>query len=144
MTTFTASRQIPASPRAVFAAISDPERLARWWGPAGFTNTFTRCEFRPGGRWVLTMHGPDGTNYPNEYAVVEVEASAKVVVDHVQPPQFRLSIGLEPSGTGTMVSWVQAFADDALAGELEPIVVPANAQNLERLAAEVASFSGPI
>ena len=46
-------------------AFSDPVRLARWWGPAGFTNTFTICEFKPGGQWSFTMHGPDGTNYPN-------------------------------------------------------------------------------
>jgi len=47
MTTFRTSRDIPASPEQVFAAIADPERLARWWGPAGFSNTFGVCEFKP-------------------------------------------------------------------------------------------------
>lgn len=50
MTTFNTSREIPATAEQVFAAISDPERLARWWGPAGFTNTFKVCEFKKGGR----------------------------------------------------------------------------------------------
>ena len=36
MTAFTTSRDIAATPTQVFAAISDPARLARWWGPAGF------------------------------------------------------------------------------------------------------------
>ncbi|WP_155898004.1 SRPBCC family protein [Allocoleopsis franciscana] len=40
MTTFKTSREIPATMEQVFAAISDSERLARWWEPAGFTNTF--------------------------------------------------------------------------------------------------------
>jgi uncharacterized protein YndB with AHSA1/START domain len=50
MTTFTTTREIPASPAAVFAAFQDPARLARWWGPNGFTTTFETFEFRPGGR----------------------------------------------------------------------------------------------
>jgi uncharacterized protein YndB with AHSA1/START domain len=48
MTTFTTSRQIPDTPAQVYAAISDPARLARWWGPAG-------------------------KNYPNEYVFAEVD-----------------------------------------------------------------------
>ncbi len=65
MSSLTTSREIPASVEHVFAAFSDPARLARWWGPAGFTNTFDVCEFKPGGQWSFTMHGPDGANYPN-------------------------------------------------------------------------------
>lgn len=66
MRAFKAAREIPASVEQVFAAFSDPGRLARWWGPAGFTNTFTNCEFKAGGRWSFIMHGPDGKNYKNE------------------------------------------------------------------------------
>ena len=44
MTTFSTSREIPAPLAQVFAAISTPGRLARWWGPAGFRNTFKVCE----------------------------------------------------------------------------------------------------
>jgi uncharacterized protein YndB with AHSA1/START domain len=51
VTTFRSSREIPASPDEIFAAFTDPQRLARWWGPAGFTNTFHVCEFQRGGRW---------------------------------------------------------------------------------------------
>ncbi len=109
MTTFNTSREIPAPAEQVFAAISDPERLARWWGPAGFTNTFDVCEFRAGGRWSFVMHGPDGVNYPNENLFEEIEADAKVVVRHVSEPHFTLTIGLTPSGDGTLVTWSQAF-----------------------------------
>ena len=54
-------RQLPYPPDAVYAAFAAPERLARWWGPDGFANTFERFDFAPGGAWVFTMHGPDGT-----------------------------------------------------------------------------------
>ena len=53
MAPFNTSRDIPAPAAQVFAAMANPERLARWWGPAGFTNTFHVCEFTPGGRWSM-------------------------------------------------------------------------------------------
>jgi uncharacterized protein YndB with AHSA1/START domain len=65
MDTFQNSRHFPHPPQAVFAAIRDPDRLARWWGPNGFRNQFKVFEFRTGGRWVFDMIGPDGTRYAN-------------------------------------------------------------------------------
>jgi uncharacterized protein YndB with AHSA1/START domain len=137
MTAFKTIREIPATMEQVFGAISNPERLARWWGPAGFTNTFKVCEFRNGGRWSFTMHGPNGANYPNESVFAEIEPQRKVVVQHVSEPKFRLAIVLTASARGTVVSWSQEFDDSKVARRLEQIVVPANEQNLDRLSAEV-------
>ena len=53
-------RLLPVSPRRVFAAFEQPDRLAQWWGPSGFKNTFEQFEFTNGGRWVFVMHGPTG------------------------------------------------------------------------------------
>lgn len=137
MTTFRTSREIPASPEQVFAAFSDPERLARWWGPAGFTNTFNLCEFVPGGRWSFVMHGPERGNYRNESVFEEVEPPTKVVVRHESEPKYRLTITLAQSAGGTTVSWAQAFEKADVAKRIEHIVVPSNEQNLDRLTAEV-------
>jgi len=137
MTTFDTSREIPATVEQVFAAISNPERLARWWGPAGFTNTFKVCEFKNGGRWSFVMHGPDGSNYPNESVFAEIEPPGKVVIQHVSEPKFRLTIILAPAAAGTVVSWSQAFENPEVARRVEHIVVPANEQNLDRLSAEI-------
>lgn len=38
----------------VYAAWSDPDHLKNWWGPKGFTNTFTEFDLRPGGKWSLS------------------------------------------------------------------------------------------
>ena len=135
--TFNTSRDIPASVDQVFAAFSDPQRLARWWGPAGFTNTFSVCEFTTGGRWSFVMHGPDGHNYPNESLFAEVEAPSKVVIEHLSAPKYVLTIRLTPSALGTLVSWSQSFESERVGSRLESIVVPANEQNLDRLSAEV-------
>ena len=137
MTTFSTSREIPATVDQVFAAFSDPERLARWWGPAGFTNTFNVCEFKNGGRWSYVMHGPNGGNYPNKSVFSEIESPTKIVIEHVSKPKYRLSIVLASSAAGPAVSWSQAFEDSEVASRIEHIVVPANEQNLDRLSAEV-------
>ena len=137
MATFSTSREIPVTAEHVFAAFSHPDRLSRWWGPAGFTNTFNLCEFKEGGRWSYIMHGPDGRTYPNESVFAEIEPPRKIVIHHVSEPTYRLTIGLASSPGGTVVSWSQAFENATVGGRLERFVVPANEQNLDRLAAEV-------
>lgn len=138
MTPFTTSREIPAGVEQVFAAFCHPERLARWWGPAGFTNTFNVCEFKSGGRWSFVMHGPDGRNYPNESVFEEIEPPGRIVIQHVSEPKYRLTVILAPSASGTLVSWSQAFESAKAASRLEHIIVPSNEQNLDRLTAEVS------
>ncbi|WP_269531628.1 SRPBCC domain-containing protein [Chitinimonas sp. BJYL2] len=138
---FDTRRDIPASPATVFAAFTDPARLARWWGPAGFSNTFSHCEFEPGGAWVYVMHGPDNKHYPNESRFAEIVLNERLVIQHVSQPRYRLTISLAPidGGTGTQVRWVQVFDDPRVASGVAHIVAPANEQNLDRLTAEVLS-----
>ncbi len=137
MTTFNTSREIAASPRDVFAAFSDAERLARWWGPAGFTNTFHTFEFETGGRWIYTMHSPNGGNPENE-SVFETVELTKIVIRHISLPVYRLTIDLQPAaGGGTIVSWSQEFEDASVAKRIEKVVVPANEQNLDKLMVEL-------
>ena len=62
---FANSRVFDAPPERVFRAWTDPNHLAQWWGPKGFTNTFEEFDLRPGGPWRFVMHGPDGTDYKN-------------------------------------------------------------------------------
>jgi uncharacterized protein YndB with AHSA1/START domain len=123
----------------VFAAFSSPERLARWWGPDGFSNTFKNFEFRNGGVWDFTMHGPDGSNYPNAAIFASIEPNREVVVRHVSQPHFTLAIRLEPTPTGTTVTWEQTFESPEIAASIKHIVEPANEQNLSRWQAEVAA-----
>ena len=142
MSAFTASREIPATPEVIFAAFSDPARLARWWGPAGFTNTFDVCDFNPGGTWSFTMHGPDGKNYPNESVFSEIHPPERIVIQHICVPFFTLTITLAPTAAGTLLTWRQDFEDPEFAQRLEHFLRPATEQNLDRLTAEVFRQSG--
>jgi uncharacterized protein YndB with AHSA1/START domain len=137
MSSLKTSRQIPASPAAIFAAIQDPGRLARWWGPSGFSNRFETFEFKRGGKWVFTMIGPDGKTYLNDAVFASIEPDRQVVIDHVSQPHFVLTITLEAVPGGTLVKWDQTFADAAVAEAVRHICEPANEQNLDRLSAEL-------
>jgi uncharacterized protein YndB with AHSA1/START domain len=137
MTTLSTTRQLAAAPTTVFSAIQDAERLAKWWGPNGFSNRFEVFEFKAGGKWIFDMIGPDGKTYPNESVFSSIDPDRQVVIQHVCPPHFQLTITLEPSLTGTLLRWDQAFADASVAHAIRHIVEPANEQNLDRLSAEL-------
>ncbi len=136
---FTHSRLIPAPRAQVFAAFADPAQLARWWGPDGFRTTIHQFEFKPSGLWRLTMHAPDGQNYPDQTCRFnEVLTPERIVLEHVSPPHFVLSISLEEQGAQTRVLWQQQFDDEATYHQVAAIVGPANEQNLSRWAAVLA------
>ncbi len=131
----SAERLIAAKPRAIFAAFENPDSLAKWWGPNGFTNTFEQFEFKPGGRWVFVMHGPNGANYPNESVFREIQPDSKIVIEHVVQPLFTLTVKLAARGEQTHLTWDQEFESPEVAEKLRPICDPGNEQNLERLQA---------
>ncbi|MBK7174274.1 MAG: SRPBCC domain-containing protein [Bacteroidales bacterium] len=137
MKTFSTSREIPSLPGNIFAAISHPERLAKWWGPAGFTNTFSQFQFITGGKWSFIMHGPDGVNYVNDSEFAEIIPNEKVVIRHISEPRFTLTISLTNSAKGTLVLWNQEFDNAEVAEQVAHIVIPSNEQNLDRLTEEV-------
>lgn len=134
------ARYLPAPPARVLQAFAEPQRLARWWGPAGFTSRFEHCDFRAGGAWRFTLTGPDGRDHPNECVFREVGPS-RVVIEHLGAVHhFLLTVTLEADGPGTRVGWRQVFDDAAHRAQVAPFVLPANEQNLDRLAAEVAAI----
>jgi len=131
--TMRTSRLLPYSPAAIYRAFVLPALLAQWWGPEGFTNTFEVFEFKPGGQWRFVMHGPDGKHYANENVFAALEPDRMVVIEHRCVPFFTLTIKLSDVANGTQLSWEQVFADAETARTLQPIVVHANEQNLDRL-----------
>lgn len=90
------TRIYDAPVKLVWEAWTDPEQTAKWWGPRGFTLTNHSKDLRVGGHWAYTMHGPDGTNYPNRTTYHEVEEFKRLVYDHGasedRPPLFRVTV----------------------------------------------------
>jgi len=132
------TRWFDRPPDTVFAAIATPERLARWWGPAGFSNRFEHCDIREGGEWRSVLIGPNGNEYPNHSRFVEVAAPSRIVIEHFSGHHFVLSIALAPEGGGTRLIWTQRFDTAEHRDQIAEFVTQANEQNLDRLQAELA------
>jgi len=93
----------------VWEAWTNPEHIANWWGPDGFTNTIYQMDLRPGGEWNLTMHGPDGTDYKNKSIFKEVIPRKKLVYEHITGPKFLATIQFEERGDQTFLTWHMVF-----------------------------------
>lgn len=76
------TRKIEAPRGLVFEAFTEVRHLSKWFGPTGFTTTTHAFEFRPGGVWDYTMHGPDGTDFPNHIEYVEISPPERIVMRH--------------------------------------------------------------
>ncbi|MGZ4031346.1 MAG: SRPBCC family protein [Tumebacillaceae bacterium] len=127
------SRVFDASVERVFEAWTNPELLAKWWGPQGFTNTFHEFELRPGGTWRFDMHGPDGVTYPNHNTFVEIVPLEQIVLDHVYAPEFRVTATFEDLGGRSKVTFHQQFKKTEEFEQLKTMCMTANEQNLDRL-----------
>ncbi len=77
------TRLFDAPPEVVFAAWTDPEQLARWWGPDGFTNPVCELDVRLNGAWHIVMRAPDGTEYPCRGTYLEIVASKRLVFTNI-------------------------------------------------------------
>ena len=68
------------APRAlVFKVWTDPEHLAQWWGPQGFTNPVCEFDARVGGELRIHMRGPDGCVYPMKGVIREFVPPERLV-----------------------------------------------------------------
>jgi uncharacterized protein YndB with AHSA1/START domain len=77
------SRVFDAPRRLVFEAWTDPVRLARWWGPQGFTIISCQAEVRPGGAWQRTMRSPKGRVIRKHGVYREIAAPERLVFTYV-------------------------------------------------------------
>lgn len=138
------TRIFDATPAQVFEAWSHSEHLEEWWGPLGFTTTTHKFDFRPGGGWTLTMHGPDGTDYPNRLVYDEIVAGERIVYSHHGgidgvPAQFQQTVTFVKKGKQTELTMRLAFRT---AAERDAVVqkygaIEGGKQTLARLAEHI-------
>ncbi len=127
-------RILNAPVELVWKAWTEPEHIKNWWGPNEFTNTIHKMDFQVGGEWNLTMHGPDGTNFPNRSIFKEIIPNKKIVFEHFNP-HFFTTVLFESKGVKTLINWSLLF-DTA---EMRETVIRAHKadeglkQNIEKL-----------
>jgi uncharacterized protein YndB with AHSA1/START domain len=135
------SRRVFEVPRSrVFDAFRNPEQLAQWWGPKGFTNTFSQFDFRPGGAWRFVMHGPDGTGYHNASDFVEIVEPERIVFVHQLPMhRFTMTMTFDDAAGASVVTWRMRFESVAEAERVRHFIEAANEENLDRLASHLSA-----
>ena len=132
------TRILDASRERVFRAWTDPDLLARWWGPEGFTNPFQAFEPKPGGRWDFVMHGPGGVHFKNESLFIEVLPPERLVFDHVSTPAFRVIVTFEEEGPRTRLGFRMRFGSAAECEAVKSFALEGNELTFDRLAALLA------
>jgi len=119
-------RVYDAPVQAVWDAWTDPEQVAQWWGPRGFTLTTHSKDLRPGGNWTYTMHGPDGVDYPNKTHYFEVGKCSKLVYDHGasddRPPLFRVTVHFSETDGKTTMDMTMALPTPEAAEEIRKFI----------------------
>ena len=51
--------RLDAAPARVFTLVTEPDALAEWWGPHGFTTPEAEIDLRVGGGYRFTMQPPE-------------------------------------------------------------------------------------
>lgn len=102
-------RILNAPRELVWEVWTDPKHIVKWWGPNGFSNTIKVMDVRTGGDWIHTMHGPDGTDYPNEAIYTEVVKPERLAYAH-KAPSFEATVTFEKMGDKTKLTMTMIFA----------------------------------
>ena len=133
--------RIIAAPRArVFTAWTDPDQLARWWGPKGFSNTFHTFQLKPDGLWDFTMHGPDGADYNNSCVFKRIEPPSYLEFDHLKEMHFyKAMVTFTKVEGGTCIEWTMRFNTSEELAPIRAFIEPANEENLDKLEAALKS-----
>ncbi len=133
--TFDAPREL------VFEAFTEPDHIGSWWGPNGFSTTTDSMRFEVGGEWIFTMHGPDGTDYPNRVVYTDIKRPEYLKYDHFgnedeeDLPHFKATITFEQLGAKSRVTLQMLFPTaEARKGAMEFGAVEGGEQTLARLA----------
>lgn len=140
------SRLLEAPIDLVWKIWTSPEHIRHWWGPYGFTNTIRKMDVSPGGKWDLTMHGPDGTDYEINCVFREVIKHRKIVYEQFSNFKCVATIEFESRGQQTFLYWQMLFESREYLIQAAKAygVVDGLRQNAERLLVYLARQTGVI
>lgn len=126
----------------VFKAWSEPNHLKNWWGPKGFTNTFTKFDFRVGGKWSFIMHGPDKGNYVNEVEFIKIVKPTLIAWNRHSKPLFQILVTFEEmTNDNTKIVFKMLFNTVEECNKLKPYVVDKNEENFDKLEVVLAKMA---
>ena len=105
----TINRRLKASPAKVFAAWTDPQKIAQWFGPPNQRDAVSETDVRVGGRYMIRSFTIE-TGERNQVGGVyrEVVQDRKLVFTwawHTMPERESLvTLEFKPDGEGTLLT----------------------------------------
>ena len=114
----TIKRHLNAPPAKVYAAWTDPQMIARWFGPAGVESVEAKTDLRIGGRYHIIMHVP-GDRHDVMGVYREMVPNEKLVFTwawkSTPERESLVTVTLKPDGAGTLLTLLheQFFDADA-------------------------------
>lgn len=119
-------RVYDAPAKLIWKVWTEDKHVTKWWGPRGFTLTTKSKDLRPGGKWIYTMHGPDGVDYPNMTTYHVVEPYKKLVYDHggneERQKLFTVTVTFEEHQGKTVMDMTMALDTPEAAREIKKFI----------------------
>ena len=101
-------RRLNASPAKVFAAWTDPAKIARWFGPKQIETLRAEADARVGGRYRIVARSPDGEEHDVSGVYREVVPGRKLVFTwawrSTPERESLVTIDLKSDGDGTLLT----------------------------------------
>ena len=114
----TLKRRFNASPEKVYAAWTEPEKVARWFGPDAGGVVRAEIDVRTGGRFTVVFHTQDGEEHHVSGAYREVVPNEKLVFTwawrSTPERESLVTILIEPDCGGSLLTLIhEQFFDEA-------------------------------
>ena len=113
--TLTVVADFPVPQQRLWDAYADPRQLERFWGPPTWPATFTRQDFKAGGRSEYFMTGPNGEKWTGSWKFTAVNPisffEAHDGEDNADDPHgpASMTFTFETTPTGSRMTGVTRF-----------------------------------
>ena len=112
-------RSYPIAPADLFAYVTEPQNLVKWWGPEGMGLDEVVLDLRHTGPWSLVLLGPDGSRFAMHGTVESVDPSRAVQFTMNVPGETDLGLStvrfeIAPDGAGARFTLIQFGITDEM------------------------------
>jgi uncharacterized protein YndB with AHSA1/START domain len=106
----TLKRRLNAAPERVYAAWTDPTKLAKWFGPPQVETLRANADARVGGRYRIIMRGSDGEEHDVSGVYREVVPNEKLVFTwtwrSTPERESLVTVLIKPEGAGSLLTLI--------------------------------------
>lgn len=106
--TLTITKKITAPLEKVWAAWTEPEHIAQWWGPKGIPVTIIAHDFKIGGQWQYSMEMPDGNSFVSDGRYADIIPNSQITTSADFKPMtigVVLQISFQEDGQHTQIAF---------------------------------------